>query len=301
MKTCYQRLAAIVAATVLIGFSAQMIGYAESDVVTIPRSKILTSEDSGVMESDISGRFYFTIEGDRAVTVSVTKYTAENGKNGDVYYTAKDTVLLPAEDGSSITYMMELDDCNRIDLSDPDNIGTVPDIYRSDYTNENYTSVFSISIADAKISEDVYLEDQINVGDTRYDPQTNYHYTISYVEDQDSHCVSEKKDAVYADSATEKNGTVTLDRTIQFYQPSYDLGDVDRSGAVDLTDATLVLTYYAEQSVSSGNLPDIVVEAADVDEDGSITITDATLVLTYYAECAVGYTGTIQDMIASMR
>ena len=86
MKTCYQRLAAIVAATVLIGFSAQMIGYAESDVVTIPRSKILTSEDSGVMESDISGRFYFTIEGDRAVTVSVTKYTAENGKNGDVYH-----------------------------------------------------------------------------------------------------------------------------------------------------------------------------------------------------------------------
>lgn len=53
MKTCYQRLAAIVAATVLIGFSAQMIGYAESDVVTIPRSKILTSEDSGVMESDM--------------------------------------------------------------------------------------------------------------------------------------------------------------------------------------------------------------------------------------------------------
>ena len=49
------------------------------------------------------------------------------------------------------------------------------------------------------------------------------------------------------------------------------------------------------------NLPDIVVEAADVDEDGSITITDATLVLTYYAECAVGYTGTIRDMIASMR
>lgn len=66
-------------------------------------------------------------------------------------------------------------------------------------------------------------------------------------------------------------------------------GDVNEDGVIDISDATLVLQYYAETAV--GLVPDIAnfkSENADVDGNGIIDITDATLILTYYARYASG-------------
>lgn len=79
---------------------------------------------------------------------------------------------------------------------------------------------------------------------------------------------------------------------------AYDTGDVNGDGDITLADATLTLTYYAEEAVSGHpQFSDMIVcdeasafSAADVDQDRTITLSDATLILTYYAELAVGNT-----------
>ena len=70
---------------------------------------------------------------------------------------------------------------------------------------------------------------------------------------------------------------------------AYDTGDVNGDGDITLADATLTLTYYAEEAVS-GHPQASAFSAADVDQDRTITLSDATLILTYYAELAVGNT-----------
>ncbi len=66
-------------------------------------------------------------------------------------------------------------------------------------------------------------------------------------------------------------------------------GDVNLDGLVDISDATLALTHYAQTAASlDSSLSDVQISAADVDEDGVITLSDATAILTYYAQYAAG-------------
>lgn len=68
-------------------------------------------------------------------------------------------------------------------------------------------------------------------------------------------------------------------------------GDADRNGRVDITDAFLVLQYYANHN--AGNLgytfteyPEIerkLLPFVDIDHDQSITISDAYYILKYYS------------------
>ncbi len=72
-------------------------------------------------------------------------------------------------------------------------------------------------------------------------------------------------------------------------------GDVNDDLAVDLTDATIVLSYYAQNAAGLNPVfseDEIINEqlfyVADVNFDSSITLTDATMILTYYAQNAAG-------------
>ncbi len=63
-----------------------------------------------------------------------------------------------------------------------------------------------------------------------------------------------------------------------------DLGDMNGDGAIDPTDAYLVLTAYAEYSLSGDyGLDDAAIACADIDGDGAITSNDAYDILVYYA------------------
>ncbi|MDE6019651.1 MAG: hypothetical protein K2H01_01460 [Ruminococcus sp.] len=62
--------------------------------------------------------------------------------------------------------------------------------------------------------------------------------------------------------------------------------DIDGSGKADITDATVILTAYAESA--AGLQKAAADNKMDVNGDGEVNIEDATYVLTYYAEAAAG-------------
>ncbi len=81
-------------------------------------------------------------------------------------------------------------------------------------------------------------------------------------------------------------------------------GDVNLDGNVDITDASLVLKYYAH--IGAGidfafseeeNTNQLMIKLADIDEDGIISITDAGYILTYYARTGAGIDAAWEDII----
>ncbi len=66
-------------------------------------------------------------------------------------------------------------------------------------------------------------------------------------------------------------------------------GDADEDGSVGLSDATAILTEYANVAAGLGSgMTETQITAADVDADGSVALADATAVLSYYAANAAG-------------
>ena len=66
-------------------------------------------------------------------------------------------------------------------------------------------------------------------------------------------------------------------------------GDVNANSLIDISDATLVLTHYAQTAAGmGGSLSEAQLKAGDTDGDSSITISDETAILRYYAEKAAG-------------
>lgn len=65
-------------------------------------------------------------------------------------------------------------------------------------------------------------------------------------------------------------------------------GDVDNNGTIDISDASLVLTYYAKQAagISTEYFTDIQTKAADINTDGNVDISDAAEILSIYASKA---------------
>lgn len=62
-------------------------------------------------------------------------------------------------------------------------------------------------------------------------------------------------------------------------------GDVDNNGTIDISDAALVLTYYAKQAagIAAENFTSIQIKAADINMDGNADISDAAEILSIYA------------------
>ena len=67
-------------------------------------------------------------------------------------------------------------------------------------------------------------------------------------------------------------------------------GDIDSNGTVDISDATAVLSMYAESAagISSAIYTSAASDPADINGDGSIDISDATAILIYYTQNAAG-------------
>ncbi len=76
-------------------------------------------------------------------------------------------------------------------------------------------------------------------------------------------------------------------------------GDIDGNGTVDISDATAVLSIYAESA--AGITPAIYTSAAsdpaDVNGDGVVSLDDATAILLYYAQTASGLSPEWADII----
>ena len=81
--------------------------------------------------------------------------------------------------------------------------------------------------------------------------------------------------------------------------PAAETGDIDGNGTVDISDATAVLSMYAESA--AGISPAIYTSAAsdpaDVNGDGIVSLDDATAILLYYAQTASGFSPEWADII----
>ncbi len=77
-----------------------------------------------------------------------------------------------------------------------------------------------------------------------------------------------------------------------------EMGDADMNGVVDITDASLILSYYASASAGVLFKPTGSFERAhcDVNGDGEVNITDAVLVLRFYALTAAGNSVTWDEL-----
>lgn len=81
---------------------------------------------------------------------------------------------------------------------------------------------------------------------------------------------------------------------------SYTLGDVNGDGAIDASDASLVLTEYA--ILSTGKMGDFSKNEsinADLNKDGAIDAEDASLILSYYAYLQTGGTSFLEQWLNS--
>ena len=82
--------------------------------------------------------------------------------------------------------------------------------------------------------------------------------------------------------------------------PTLPLGNVNGDSSIDSSDATLILSDYADLAVgkdSSFNAEQA--KAADVNGDGKYDSIDASLILAYYAHISTGGTSTIEDYLKS--
>ncbi|MDD6270032.1 MAG: leucine-rich repeat protein [Oscillospiraceae bacterium] len=95
----------------------------------------------------------------------------------------------------------------------------------------------------------------------------------------------------YSGTAAEK---YALDNGINFISiDKLEQGDINCDGSIDLTDATDILTYYANMSAGSDTefepneqINKILIDTADVNGDGTVDVADAALVLETYSKSA---------------
>lgn len=78
----------------------------------------------------------------------------------------------------------------------------------------------------------------------------------------------------------------------------YSFGDITGDGVIDATDASLILTSYAESSIDEDDgMTDEQRIFADVNKDYYVDATDASAVLTYYARTSIGYKKTFNEYL----
>ena len=78
------------------------------------------------------------------------------------------------------------------------------------------------------------------------------------------------------------------------------LGNINGDSSIDSSDATLILSDYAELAVGKeSSFTAEQAKAADVNGDGKFDSIDASLILAYYSHIQTGGTGTIEEFIKS--
>lgn len=103
----------------------------------------------------------------------------------------------------------------------------------------------------------------------------------------------------YSESTAEEYANKYNREFIALDKLTTEKGDVNNNGKIDISDATLVLTIYAENAsgLSIDEYSDEQLSAADVNLDGNVSISDATAILTYYARNAAGLDTSWADII----
>lgn len=141
-------------------------------------------------------------------------------------------------------------------------------------------------------------------------PQTVYHERLSIHSHPETHIIRDDStgknfigfinDSAYSfGSIYPTHESIVFDSTEQhdsylknmtfLDEVAYGKGDVDGDADITISDATAMLSYYAENAAGlPTEINDIQENAADMDKDGEITISDATTALSLYAEHAAG-------------
>lgn len=117
-------------------------------------------------------------------------------------------------------------------------------------------------------------------------PKENISNGVRTVENQVTLRYVPQTTAITTTSTTTTTTPFTTTSTTTTTAPVFKLGDVDGNGMIEVTDAVLVLTYYAKSA--AGIAVTIDSRSADVNQDGIVDVVDAVGILTYYARQAAG-------------
>ena len=117
-------------------------------------------------------------------------------------------------------------------------------------------------------------------------PKENISNGVRTVENQVTLRYVPQTTAITTTSTTTTTTPFTTTSTTTTTVPAFKLGDVDGNGMIEVTDAVLVLTYYAKSA--AGIAVTIDSRSADVNQDGIVDVVDAVGILTYYARQAAG-------------
>ena len=138
--------------------------------------------------------------------------------------------------------------------------------------------------------------------ETNYDPNTKGKYTINlqykdsyygydeYSSPKASFCVNVVSSTVTTTQTTTSAYTMSSTSAATTTQPVvYNLGDPNKDGNVDATDASFVLSVYAIISTGGkSGLTQEQVKAADVNSDKKVDAADASDILSYYSYVSTG-------------
>ncbi|MBQ8513973.1 MAG: hypothetical protein IJ496_01065 [Ruminococcus sp.] len=220
----------------------------------------------GISLPDRTGQIFIHVKNQDELHVTVDKIEPEGIFR---YY---DTELIGAEGQSETVYQMDLSRCE----------------YLVD-TGE-YASWYAVSISAGADPDAVYTQNLV-VQDPDFEKieGCEHHFYITLEQGE-----SAGFELLASRGTTEENILIYEQYFVLRYQEEL-LGDLDGNGVVEISDATAVLTYYAQNAASLD--PEINMDAADIDRNGIIEIKDATCILTYYAQYAAGLDPDWSDLI----
>ena len=82
--------------------------------------------------------------------------------------------------------------------------------------------------------------------------------------------------------------------------PAYSIGDVNKNGIVDSSDASEVLLAYADLSTGGGSISEELKAIADINKDDMIDSSDASLILEYYSYVSTGGTDSAEKYFSDI-
>lgn len=271
----FQRVVGCLLAVGFLGMMPTPVIAAETPaVIEMPYASSLTAKD---------GSIRVVLQDSRKVHVTIQKMTQEGS---DAYY---DVVLDPTQSSAATTEYAFYLDCCEYNLS-----------------TASYVSTYQLTIADESTPEAVYTEKEIAIFDPHFSEAvdtTCYRYAVTMLEGTTGGVVATVPKENISNGVRTVENQVTLryipqttaittttttstTSTTTTTVPVFKLGDVDGNGMIEVTDAVLVLTYYAKSA--AGIAVTIDSRSADVNQDGIVDVVDAVGILTYYARQAAG-------------
>lgn len=282
-------LSALLASAICVG----MIPFSAfaSETVTVEKSDALYFSSNGetiaLPDTCVTGEISVVVH-EHPVEVMISKHSQE--APAIEYY---HTVLQPLESGEDVTYTFLVDYCES-----PESTEGADQIFTTDFLENSYTSAYTVTLMAEGSDDAIYTENGVVIGDPHDESavtgKTKYVYDVIYNDDKENPVSS--GDA----SVAVESGTATISREVELLWNPYTLGDANGDDVIDIMDASMILTYYAQ--VAAGNEPDanLIFDAADIDKNGKIEITDASKTLAFYAKKAAGYTGTFEEYLAEL-